>query len=118
MRPSARTKWRSLHFDRCTASFGLHQHPNDDLIRAIEFEAALHGLLTSIAIDTSGKLHQSEVLLPYWGRLAFLRVMAVRQMPLPEAPESRPVPEARVGPKETVADIAPLGATLPETPPY
>jgi hypothetical protein len=49
---------------------------NDDLIRAVEFEAALHGLLTSIAIDTAGKLDQSEVLLPYWGRLAFLRVMA------------------------------------------
>ncbi|MCD9816576.1 hypothetical protein [Bradyrhizobium japonicum] len=49
---------------------------NDDVIRAVEFEAALHGLLTSIAIDTSAKLHTPEALLPYWGRLAFLRVMA------------------------------------------
>ncbi|MCD9107713.1 hypothetical protein [Bradyrhizobium japonicum] len=33
---------------------------NDDVIRAVEFEAALHGLLTSIAIDTSAKLHTPE----------------------------------------------------------
>jgi hypothetical protein len=39
-----------------------------------------------------------------------------RQMPFPEAPENRPDPEAWMGPKETVADTAPLGATLPKTP--
>jgi hypothetical protein len=39
-------------------------------------------------------------------------------VPLPEVAESRPEPEAWVGPKETVPDTAPLGATLPETPPY
>lgn len=49
---------------------------NEDIIRAAMFEANLHGLLTAIAIDTSAKLQQPEALLPYWGRLAFLRVMA------------------------------------------
>jgi hypothetical protein len=48
----------------------------DDVIRAATFERGLNDILTSASLDYAATLQQPEALLPYWGRLAFLRVMA------------------------------------------
>ncbi|MFZ5783544.1 MAG: hypothetical protein ACOY4R_25390 [Pseudomonadota bacterium] len=49
---------------------------NDDVIRVANFEHGVNHILTAAALDVAASLQQPEALLPYWGRLAFLRVMA------------------------------------------
>jgi len=48
---------------------------NEDLLLACDYEAALHSILLKVASDLSERLRDVNAHLPYWGRLAFLRVM-------------------------------------------
>src|SRR5205807_1305933 len=49
----------------------------DDIRRAVAYENALNQVLISNALDLSTKFNTSDALLPYWGRLSFLRIMSV-----------------------------------------
>jgi hypothetical protein len=56
-----------LHWDKPTSE--------QDIRRAAAYDKALEIALTEVSYAAAGKLKQREALLPYWGRLGFLRTM-------------------------------------------
>lgn len=57
-----------LHWDK--------PQSESDIQRAAAYDKALEIALTEASLSVSGALARPEALLPYWGRLGFLRVMA------------------------------------------
>lgn len=47
----------------------------DDIRRAAAYEQSLNQVLSSVALDLANKFKASDTLLPYWGRMSFLRTM-------------------------------------------
>ena len=77
------TRWSAENVGRKSENFAVRNsfhwgkpQSEQDARRAAAYEWALQMALTEVSASVAQALARPEALLPYWGRLGFLRVMA------------------------------------------